>query len=309
VQDEYSAPPRQTTLERLPPYQAALDAAARGWPVFPVHSIVAGHCTCGSPACSSPGKHPIIAGGVTAATTDPAQIELWWSRWPWANVGIATGPVAGFWVLDEDPRHGGDRSLALLKRAYGPLPPTVTCLTSGGGRHYYFHWQNGVPNNNTGALAPGLDLKSAGGYVLGRGSLHLYGTYDWHPEGHPDEVAIAWAPSWLMARVLALPAQRQVSVIPQGNAKRLLALLREPCSDGTRNATCATLADYFAFHRVNCLATLALLQLWNTACCQPPLAPVEVQATVQSMYRYRARRGRAVRAVTRRRAEESSNAQ
>jgi hypothetical protein len=40
-------------------------------------------------------------------------------------------------VLDEDPTNDGDASLAKLEREHGE-PPTVECLTGGGGRHLYF---------------------------------------------------------------------------------------------------------------------------------------------------------------------------
>jgi hypothetical protein len=37
---------------------SALDYARRGWPVFPLHHPVNGHCSCGKSDCSNIGKHP-----------------------------------------------------------------------------------------------------------------------------------------------------------------------------------------------------------------------------------------------------------
>ena len=45
-------------------------------------------------------------------------------RGPDANIGIATGRNAGFWVLDIDSDKGGDDSIVALERSYGPLPQT-----------------------------------------------------------------------------------------------------------------------------------------------------------------------------------------
>jgi hypothetical protein len=79
---------------------AALAYASRGWPVFPV---------------ASGGKVPAIKGGrgCNDATTDPATIREWWQRLPGANIGLACGP-ADLVVVDVDPRHAGDQSLATL---------------------------------------------------------------------------------------------------------------------------------------------------------------------------------------------------
>ena len=75
---------------------AAIYALELGWRVFPLHSIVDGACSCGSATCTGtkPGKHPRTPRGCLDATTDTAQIAAWWSQWPEANVGVATGNTA-----------------------------------------------------------------------------------------------------------------------------------------------------------------------------------------------------------------------
>src|SRR5438128_8720192 len=88
--------------------QAACDYATRGWAVLPCR-----------------GKVPITPHGFKNATLDLAQIRLWWGQWPDANIGIATGTVSGLVVLDIDPRHGGEESLAALIAAHEPLPETT----------------------------------------------------------------------------------------------------------------------------------------------------------------------------------------
>src|SRR5690242_19263286 len=97
-----------------PIVEIALEYAARGWPVFPLHSIQAGACTCGKTPCGSAGKHPHTAHGVKDASTSDYVIRGWWTRWQDANVGIATGVASGLVVLDVDPDHGGEDSLREL---------------------------------------------------------------------------------------------------------------------------------------------------------------------------------------------------
>src|SRR5581483_11533783 len=120
------------------PIDAAIVYARRGWAVFPCHCPAPGGCSCGSQECSSPAKHPRVAGGLKSATTDEAQIREWWGRWPRANVAIRTGAVSGLVVVDIDPEHGGDTSLQALTGQHGDLGGVRTIRTGSGGRHLYF---------------------------------------------------------------------------------------------------------------------------------------------------------------------------
>lgn len=70
--------------------------------MFPIYEALSdGTCSCGKPACSDEGKHPRCEHGFKDATTDRAQIQAWWQRWPNANIGIACG-AAGWVVIDVD---------------------------------------------------------------------------------------------------------------------------------------------------------------------------------------------------------------
>ena len=115
----------EATTTTQTPLAAALGYAARGWPVFPVHSIrrQGTICTCGNRACGSPGKHPRTPNGLKDASLDAAVIRGWWQRWPDAGVAVATG--RGLAVIDVDIHKGGDDSLVDARRALGELPDTV----------------------------------------------------------------------------------------------------------------------------------------------------------------------------------------
>lgn len=181
--------------------QSALAYASFGWAVFPVHSIRDGRCTCGRPACTSPGKHPLTKHGFRDATTDPAIVAAWWKKYPWANIAIATGEKSGRLMvidLDSKPEAGIDGE-ETWRQAAGNIPATVEVLTGGGGRHLYFAYPDGVDlKSGTGVLGPGVDLRADGGYVLAPPSLHISGRrYEWEASSDPiDGVAVAPAPLW-----------------------------------------------------------------------------------------------------------------
>jgi len=187
---------------RNPLVEDALKYAARGWRVFPIHSPTAEGCSCEKPNCEHVGKHSRIMDWPNAATTDPAIIRGWWARWPDANIGIATGPESGIFVLDVD----GEDGQASLKRleAKERLPQTLRALTgrqsqSGErtGFHLYFNCPVGTNlNNKAGLLGKGLDIRAAGTCVVAPPSVHSSGLrYEWAQE----ESAIVDAPPWLIA--------------------------------------------------------------------------------------------------------------
>ena len=166
--------------------EAALAYAAAGWPVLPV----AAH-----------GKHPLAHHGVHDASVDAARIRRWWSRWPDAGVGIATGAGSGLAVLDVDVKAGGRVSLVGL-RSGRTLPFTLLAHTGGGGFHLYYRQPDGlrVPNTvgrlpNVDGPLPGIDLRGDGGYVVAPPSVHASGRpYRWASR-QPDEPAPL--PRWL----------------------------------------------------------------------------------------------------------------
>lgn len=175
--------------------KAAADYTRRGYLVFPLYTIKDGQCSCGDADCPSPGKHPLTTNGFKNATNDARTVEAWWRQWPEANVGLATGRAAGFFVLDVDGPEGAE-TLKTLEEAQGALPPTATVIT-GNGKHFYFKYpENGEIKNST-ALGPGLHLRGEGGYVVAPPSDHVSGRrYEWLVS--PDEVGLAEAPSWLV---------------------------------------------------------------------------------------------------------------
>jgi len=152
-------------------------------------------------------KHPLTDHGKNDATTDEETITEWWRRWPLANVGALTGRAAGFFVLDIDPRHGGDDSLDALQARNGPLPSTLTCRTGGGGAHHYLAHPGGdVKTSTFGAFGSGLDVLGERASVILPPSVHASGVrYSWLDSSTP----IAAAPAWLVS--LVCPAPRPAS--------------------------------------------------------------------------------------------------
>lgn len=145
---------------------AALAYARRGLRVHPL--------TAPTDPGDGAGKRPLLREWQRRASSDEDQVKGWWTRWPTANIGIATGPGSGLWVLDVD----GDAGEYALE-AYD-LPDTTEVRT-GKGRHLYWRWpDNGGVGTSRGRLAEGLDVRGEGGYVVAPPSVHASGrVYQW----------------------------------------------------------------------------------------------------------------------------------
>ncbi|PRY27880.1 bifunctional DNA primase/polymerase-like protein [Pseudosporangium ferrugineum] len=149
---------------------AALAYARHGIPVLPVHTPGRdGACSCGRADCDRPGKHPRLRRGLTDATVDPRRIEMWWSRWPEANIGLRTGIVMD--VADVDSAAGWHGLRHLLD---GTLPAGPQVRTGGGGWHFWF---TPLGYGNRVHLLPGVDWRGTGGYVVAPPSRHAEGTF------------------------------------------------------------------------------------------------------------------------------------
>ncbi len=128
------------------------------------------------------------------ATCDLAVLAVSASRYPGANVGIAAGQ--GLLVVDLDVKASTDgrASLLTLERLHGDLPATVTAITPTGGRHLYFLAPLDCSvRNSVGKVGRGIDVRSAGGYVVAP------------PSYHPDGGQYIWAPGLSPADILAAP--------------------------------------------------------------------------------------------------------
>ena len=204
------------------------------------------------------------------------QVRNWFSRWPNANIGIVTGEISNLIVLDIDPKHGGDITLARLERRFGRLPVTVEAATGGGGRHFYFAHPGGLIRNRTG-LAQGIDVRGEGGYIVAPPSIHPSGRpYVWTAGRSPEDIALAALPRWILLSG-GVRAQRTLS-----DWRRLV---HDGVPEGQRNSSIASLAGHLLWHQIDPEVVLELLLAWNRMRCRPPLADDEVAQVVSNIAR------------------------
>jgi hypothetical protein len=242
--------------------------AARGWRTFPVHTARYGRCSCGVVACPAVAKHPLTRHSFKDATTNASTLRAWFQVQPDANVAVVTGAASGLVVLDVDPEKGGLESLAALERRHGTLPSTVRVRTGGLGVHLYFKHPGGTVPNRTN-LAPGIDVRGDGGYVVAPPSVHASGRkYLWYVWNRPDRRALAELPVWLLELILGSgESQPLARPVPVGPGR---------ISKGSRNATLHAMARSMHAKGFSAPAIAAALDVENQARCVPPLDDAEV---------------------------------
>ena len=256
--------PKSSSVQKRDTHlEAALQYANLGLQVFPLN-----------------GKYPLTSHGHKDATKHTETIRHWWEIWPEANIGIRPN---GFFVLDEDPRHGGDETLATFEGEHGKLPNTPTQKTGGGGRHYLFKMAPELEGLGRfpKEVGPGLDLKFSNGYIVVAPSIHpdTETTYEWIV---PLEVGIADPPRWLVDRIL--------SKVRSGHRSKHTSATRiipsESIPDGRRNDALVSLAGTMRRRGMCEEAIGAALRAENALKCNPPLPEGEVAAIARSVCRY-----------------------
>jgi hypothetical protein len=253
---------RADTTDGNPFLGEALRLARLGYPVFP---------------CRSGRKEPATRHGVLDATTDETTIRTWWSRWPDANVALATGH--GLVVVDVDvgatwPSQSERESIRQLR------PPLAR--TPRGGWHIYFRipagraWRNSVSR-----LAEHVDVRAEGGYVLVAPSQTEHGRYTWLRPLKPLS-ELPEPPEWLIAELDRVSRPPEVAGHSFSRPNENVAVLYE----GHRNSGLASLAGALRRRGLTQAEIEAALLVANRERCVPPLPETEVLRIARSISRY-----------------------
>lgn len=222
-----------------------------------------------------------------------AAIDQWWSRNPSYNIGMVP-EQAGLFVVDLDIKGGGLENWTALE---GDKPATYTVATPSGGWHLYF---TGSGPTGASRLAPGIDTRGRGGYVLVPPSVVDDLPY-WVVD---DTIAAAPLPAWITESLDAgkrekLEAARGVggeslNLDLPGNIERARVYLRglvkagdvaiegQGGNDRTYRTAQIVLDTGLSVEE----ALVLMLDEWNGH-CDPPWENDELHAIIDNAWRYR----------------------
>ncbi len=262
--------------------EAALALATRGFYVFPV---------------APNSKIPVLKDFPNKCSRDPEQIKDWFGSRDF-NIGISASKFGDdghyLCVVDVDnkgEKKGGDELLRLELEGKN-FPFTFTQKTPTGGEHFFYKsrvkLKQGVSN-----LAPGIDTRTPGGYVVGASS-----TINGFPYEITNSGEVLDAPEWMIEELkdrapIPLPI-RSPALTAIGNVDQVQAINRavefllkvQPITEGQRNHALFSAAARLKDLGVNAPTAIhLLLEHWNDK-CHPPLSVGEIQKTVGNVYVY-----------------------
>jgi hypothetical protein len=234
-------------MKRSATFHAAIAYAQAGSSVFP---------------CKA--KKPLTPNGFKDATRDEKQIYEWWSKDPDAQVALPTGEQNGLLVLDAD----NPEATEYIKKLN--LPETKTIQTRQGRWQLWFKQPQGTTTKcSTSELAPGLDVRGDGGYVIAPPSVH-------HESGQPYKVVRDLPLAEFPPELLPLVADHR-QPIPEANTAG------PQLTPGTRRPKLFKIACSM---RKQGLDVDSICSALRNIPCNPPLPEAEIRKLAEGSTRY-----------------------
>gem|GEM_PF-1060596 len=159
--------------------------------------------------CKAPGKAPLIAGWPNQDVTNFSKIDLWWRKFPKANIGMVLGSRTGLVAIDIDGVSGED---ILANWSQGDLPPTWEYIT-GHGRRLIYALPEGiiakkVTRTDRERAHSECALMGDGQMIVMPPSIHYTGvTYEWKDGQAPWDLDPTPVPKWILQEVTRASGQ------------------------------------------------------------------------------------------------------
>ncbi len=272
------------------PLEWALYYLALGLCVIPLHGITPdGKCTCGKSDCPNPGKHPrILWKEFMERLPTTEEVRGWWGQWPNSNIGILTGKISDWILVDVD----GEKGIFTLREKKFALSPEIPHAQTGGGGYHWLYGYPGFPCRNFAGkightILPKVDFRGDGGLFVAPPSMHASGQkYQWIVG--IEEGKKLPPPEWLADLIKGQDGEKKEKPQrkPQRSAQEDSAWVTElllGVDEGGRNVACTRLAGYYLRKlRGDKAIVLTILDAWDLR-NKPPMGAEAVEKIVGSI--------------------------
>jgi hypothetical protein len=281
--------------------QSAMQIAGHGIQVVKLYGVNDDFtCTCGTPGCSTPGKHPAGGGGWQhRATYSEDEIAEWFENGERLNIGILLGRESGIVDVEVD----GPEAQEVLER-FGLDQIATPTYRAHRGEHRIFRYNDRLPDVAV-VKVEGLEVRTGGG---GRAAQSV-APVSWHGSGVQyrwldglsiDDVPPAELPPDFMEAILGNARQRGGGAVAR--AGEVIAARRRVGAGDRHQFLLGVTSRYAAKIRRFTDADRAelheLVYAFNQVYCDPPKDLTEFSRLIDDQFNY-----------YRNRAEERRNAQ
>lgn len=236
-------------------------------------------------------KAPTIPNGCRGASSDTDTVTNWWKENPKWNVGIATGPKSGFWVIDVDIKDNVDGWESLEKHfgdrwSFDPQTQLIA-KTASEGFHFLFQWDKNIPARNYIGVLPGVDIRGDGGYIVAAPSVAMtkkgWKQYQWNDLQLPIPPAPDWALELL--HLGSQPSYDKDSSSSQDTPDDLSVLVHaiRGVRQGGRDQSLFNMINLMKKYRID-QSVAEGFSLEAASRCDPPFDPDEVRKKVKRAY-------------------------
>jgi replicative DNA helicase len=218
-----------------------------------------------------------------------AKVREWFTENPDANIAIVTGKISNLCVFDIDSKEALEYANEL-----GGFPDTVKAV-SNKGWHYYMQY----PEFEVRPLVNKkleIDIRGEGGYIVAPPSIHGSGhMYEWEAGCSFSEIDPAPCSDWMKEYLIEamkkeepdkkLPQQKDntISINTTTAQNEFTELLKNGCSDGSRNASATRLVGHLFGKNLDADEVWELVSNWNAAKNEPSLSESELRDVFSSI--------------------------
>lgn len=221
------------------------------------------------------------------------------------NVGIVCGKASGIVVIDLDNKDQRD-GLFWLRANDDRIDSPIYQNTPSGGKHLFFKYpENAVIPSSRDRIAPGVEIKSDGTYVLIAPSKTTDGVYKF---GDLD-ISAGWElpelPEWLIQEIQTNVSKQlkaytalksPLGTLPEGIQQKVSDLAYQGAvnkfgriDQGGRNSKLYSVAQHFLDLGLTGYVLAESVKRYNNEYCAPPLPEDEIDRTILSSDRTYAR--------------------
>lgn len=233
--------------------------------------------------CNAGQKTPATKNGCKDATCDIDIITRWWHQNTKFNCGLSTDELC---VVDVDIKDGQNEWHTPEMAEYLQRVAGAVARTPRGGFHYFFRAPHGHDLRNTaGKIAPNVDTRANGGYVVIAPSATPVGQYTWVPG-----MELNRAPEDLPVIPLALmQAMDKKKDKPEAFTDEIAEMVNATATiipEGQRNNELTSIGGKLRSNGLSQSAIEAALRVINQEQCRPPLEPDEIAKIATSVAKY-----------------------